>query len=108
IPAVAAEHYINGRDGEPYTDMKSVVSSLSVNYTTDKFVLTSVTGYFYDDTPYLMNNDWSEYATISATEEENFHSISEEARYLSKLDSPVNFMVGVYLDKSVLNYVKSL
>jgi outer membrane receptor protein involved in Fe transport len=85
-----------------------VVSSLSVNYTTDKFVLTSVTGYFYDDTPYLMNNDWSEYATISATEEENFHSISEEARYLSKLDSPVNFMVGVYLDKSVLNYVKSL
>ncbi len=108
IPKQVAAGYLNGRDGNQYTDMKSVTGTLTLGYKAENYSLTAVTGYYYNDTPYLMNNDWSSYATISATEHENFHSISQELRLLTDLDGPVNFMIGGYYERTVLDFERSM
>jgi outer membrane receptor protein involved in Fe transport len=108
IPPEVAANYLNGRDGRQYSEMDAVISSLTLAYATDAYSVTAVTGYFYHDTPYLMNNDWSSYATISATEHETFRSISQELRLLTSFDSRVNFMIGGFFEDTDLDFERSM
>lgn len=106
-PEVASK-LLNGRDGIQYTDQSSNVSSLELNYDFGNMALTGVTGYHYSNAKYLMNNDWSSFATIAATEQEKYDAFSQELRLLSDFEGSFNFMFGGYYQKTDLNFTRSL
>lgn len=102
IPREVAAGMIAGGNGDMYTDQKAIIASLTMNYNFGNFILTSITGYHDNDTRYLMNNDWTSFASIASTEHEDYDAFSQELRLLSDFDGPVNFMVGGYFQSSDL------
>ncbi|WBX84424.1 TonB-dependent receptor [Sphingosinicella microcystinivorans] len=80
----------------PYSKTRMLLSSLTANYDFENLTLTSVTGYFANNTKYFDNYDATVYMAYDAAEQEKFKSFSQEFRLLSSFDSPVNFMIGAY------------
>ncbi|MGE0666225.1 MAG: TonB-dependent receptor [Sphingomonadales bacterium] len=96
------------RDGDPYNDLWSIYSSLTMNYEADDFTVTSITGYMYYNiwTGHASGN--SSYTPIPVTIFEDFEQISQEIRFASGFDSPFNFVVGGYYEKSELGVKRNL
>lgn len=105
IPQEVAQYYLHGRDGEQYSDQDALVSVLSLNYAfSNNLVLASSTGFYTHNSKYLMNNDWTSFASISATEAEKYEQVTQELRLFSEYDGNVNFMLGAYFQDSQLDF----
>lgn len=92
----------------PYTDIDMVLGSLTVNYDADQFSLAAVTGLFSSDTKYFDNYDGTVYMAYDAAEHEKFDSMSQEVRLLSKFDSALNFMFGLYYQDTSLDFTNTV
>lgn len=91
--------------GQQYSDVKTIVTSLSMNYDiTENISITSTTGYYDLNSRVLMNNDWTSFATIAFTEAEKSWQFSQELRLQSDFDTPFNFMVGGYFERSNVHF----
>ncbi|MFV3073538.1 TonB-dependent receptor [Niveispirillum fermenti] len=105
IPQEVAQYYLHGRDGEQYSDQDSLVSVLSLSYAfANNLVLASSTGFYTHNSKYLMNNDWTSFASISATEAEKYEQVTQELRLYSEYDGNLNFMLGAYYQDSQLDF----
>lgn len=92
----------------PYTETTMALASLTINYDGDRFGLTSVTGYFNSDTEYFDNYDATVYMAYDSAEKEKYKSLSQEVRWLSKFESPLNFMVGAYYQDASLDFTNTV
>lgn len=88
----------------PYSDIKMYLASLQLNYETDNLSITSITGAFKSNTRYFDNYDSTVFMGYLASESEKYTSLSQEFRMLSKFESPVNFLIGAYYQKTKLDF----
>lgn len=107
LPAGYVENWPIAKQ-HPYTDMNMLFGSLTMNYEFDNFDFTSVSGYFDTDTSYLDNYDATSFFGYVAAEEEKYQAVSQEFRLLSTFDSPVNFMLGAYYQKTSLDFTNTV
>ncbi len=92
-------------DGQQYSDVKTIVAALTMNYDFGNDVsLTSTTGYYDLNSRSLMNNDWTSFATIAFTEAEKAWQFSQELRMQSSFDGPFNFMIGGYFERANVHF----
>jgi outer membrane receptor protein involved in Fe transport len=84
------------RDGKPYTDTWSTLTSLTMDYDLGDLKLTSVTGYFKLKHRQALDFTYSSYGQLYSALGENTRQWSQEFRLASDFDSPVNFTLGGY------------
>ena len=106
-PDIAATNPLLGRHGgRLYQDYDAYAFSTNATYSSDKVDLTSVTGlhrfvnYFlgdYDFTGAANGGTWG-------SERSRYKAFSEEIRAQTKLDGPINAMVGVYYQNTRLDF----
>ncbi|MFC4312599.1 TonB-dependent receptor [Steroidobacter flavus] len=100
LPAVYAVNYPYGNNGLPYYDSKFVLGALTLNKEFDKVSLTSTTGY-YDQTVTGGNNaDYTPFSLLWSTQHEDYDLFTQEVRVNTEFDGPLNFMGGLYYEKS--------
>ncbi len=82
-------------DGSLYNRYESASATLNAVFDSDYMQITSVTNYQW------VNNKWScacdfqsVPSSVWATENSTWRAFSEEIRFLSNLDGPINFMLG--------------
>ena len=96
MPAAMAANWLGGKDGEIYGDFDSIFAGLTMNWTTDNYTITSVTGF----TAYSRENSHaagsSAHTPIFASQLTHYSQVSQELRFLSNFEGPINFMIGAY------------
>ena len=95
-----AVNYPYGNGGVPYYDSKFFLGALTLNKEFDDVSITSTTGY-YDQTVSGSNNaDYTPFSLIWSSQHEDYELLTQELRTNTELSGPVNFMAGVYFEKS--------
>lgn len=84
------------RDGEPYTDTWSTLSSLTMNYDFGNVALTSVTGFFKLKHRQALDFTYSSFGEVFVALGEDTRQWSQELRLVSDFDGPLNFTLGGY------------
>lgn len=100
LPAqVAAANYRYAGDGSIYGDLKSSYMVLTSTATFDKLDVTSITAHYgFKQTD--LNNVSGEAYPASFSQLADFSQTSEEVRFTTKLDGPLNFMFGGFYSES--------
>ncbi|MFN3233698.1 MAG: TonB-dependent receptor [Alphaproteobacteria bacterium] len=88
----------NRPNGSGFASYDSLLVTLTMDYQTDDFVLTSVTGVHYYDWFRFDNFDSTVYWQLGGLQDEQQTTISQEIRFLSTFDSPINFMIGAFYE----------
>lgn len=99
LPAAVANTDPHNRGGNPYSDIKSLVTTLTINYKMDDLTLTSVTGYSGLDADQMMAFSFSSTPIAKVAMGEKAKTFSQEVRLLSDFDGPLNFTLGAYYEK---------
>ncbi|MDB5448244.1 MAG: TonB-dependent receptor [Phenylobacterium sp.] len=107
-PEVARTYQYGNDTGKPYEHMVSDLSSLTLNYVAGPLNMTAITGYYDYAIQYMGNFDYTGYDIIGATERDAYTQLSEQVRVYSSFHSPLNFMLGGYIESSALRYGKTL
>lgn len=89
---------------DPYTRIRMQMGRLQLKYDSEKFQITSLTGYFNSNTEYSDNYDATVFMAYVAAEREKYTALSQEIRVLTKLDSPVNVMIGGFYQGTNLSF----
>lgn len=84
------------RDGRPYTDTWSTLSSLTMDYDFGDLKLTSVTGFFKLKHRQALDFTYSSYGSVFIGLGEDTRQWSQELRLASDFDGPLNFTMGSY------------
>lgn len=92
---VAQANYRYARDGKLYADFDSQYAILTGNITSDPFDVTSITG-FYHFRQTDLNNVSGEAYPAGFSQLADFKQYSEELRFQSKFDGPLNVLAGVF------------
>ncbi|HTW35490.1 MAG TPA: TonB-dependent receptor [Rhizomicrobium sp.] len=108
IPASVAAHYPGSNGGIPFTDIPTELVSLTTDYkVTNNLTLTNVVGYYeYDETQWS-NYDFTDMTMASGQNDEHYKQWTEELRFASSFDFPVNFTGGFFYDHSNRHFVQS-
>ncbi len=92
-------------DGALYNLYQSYSATGTLSYKADKFLLTSVTNYNgYNESWACDCNFQSTSNGTWATEHSPWWAMSEELRFLSTFDAPVNFMLGGLAQKTMRDF----
>ena len=92
---VAEANYRYARDGEPYAEFGSEYAVVTAKWKDDKFDVESITGYYHFD-QYDLNNVSGEAYPASFTQFADFTQYSQELRFETKFDGPINFSTGAF------------
>lgn len=93
-PEAAALHPALG-DGVPFADSQQFLASLTADYDfSDVLTLTSVTGYYDIREKSFDSFTFTTVPAVSATNDIRITSLSQELRFTSNFDGPLNFVVG--------------
>ena len=95
---LAAAYSVDIGNGDPYGTYESIFSSLNLEYETDWGTITAVTGYYDYDYERWDNFDGTNWIQLMGIQLENQTQWSQEIRFLSALDGPLNFMVGGFYE----------
>lgn len=108
VPAdIAATNPLLGRHGgKLYQDYNSYSFTGIADYKTDDVDLTAVTGYHHFVNYFLGDYDFTGAANGGTwgSERSEYRAFSEEIRAQTRLESPLNFMVGVFYQNTKLNF----
>lgn len=85
-------------DGKHYARFKGVYGSLTGNYRTGPITLTSVTGFYDYDVNTWDNYDYTSIGLVQSVNNDSYHSFSQEFRFASEFDSPLNVVGGAYYE----------
>lgn len=101
--AMPAEFAVNNplaNGGIPFSKSEYTFASLNMNWYLDGLVVSSISG-FYDQTVSGAHGaDFSPFTQIFNSEREDYELLTQEVRLNSEFDGPLNFMFGVYGEKS--------
>ncbi|URI14729.1 MULTISPECIES: TonB-dependent receptor [Brevundimonas] len=87
-------------NGRPYSHNYSTMPVLTLNYDTDKFSITSVTGYYDYDYVSQSNADATSYSLFYSYSNEKNESFYQEVRATTSFDGPLNFAFGGHYEKN--------
>lgn len=108
--SVAPEYtrnFPNANGGVPYFDSEFTLTALTLNKRLEQMTLTSTTG-FYDQTVTQMSvSDWSPFAAIWASSDEDYRLWTQELRLNTEFDGPLNFMAGLYYESFDRDYMNA-
>jgi len=108
VPAdIAATNPLLGRHGgKLYQDYDSYSFTGIADYKADNVDLTAVTGYHHFVNYFLGDYDFTGAANGGTwgSERSEYRAFSEEIRAQTRLESPLNFMAGVYYQNTRLNF----
>lgn len=97
--AVAQANYRYAGDGHMYSRLKSGFGILTATLTSDVFDVTSITSYYrFKQTD--LNNVSGEAYPASFSQLADYRQTSEELRFQSKLDGPVNALFGLFISSN--------
>ncbi|PJG47379.1 hypothetical protein CAF53_03330 [Sphingobium sp. LB126] len=97
-PALAAT--IPGfRNGIPYSRMRTLLPSLTMNYSFGGMTLTSTTGYYYYNVKAFDNFGGTVYGNIASYNPQRNKTLTQEVRLASAFDGPIDFMVGGFFQR---------
>lgn len=98
LNAERAALYPGAKNGEPYTDYESMLTSLTLNWQVGQIDITSVSGYWsYENTSFDNFGFDSTVAVLGANTDDS-DSLTQEFRASSNFDGPLNFTAGVYYE----------
>ncbi|WP_246524970.1 TonB-dependent receptor [Sphingobium phenoxybenzoativorans] len=103
LPAdIAAETRFARPDGLNFNTYKSWGTTLSLDYDLDNLAISSVSNYNWNKNHWSNDIDYQSSPTVNiwGAEVSKYHAYSTELRLLSKFDSPVNFLLGGYYQKT--------
>ncbi|WP_165324496.1 TonB-dependent receptor [Rhizorhabdus phycosphaerae] len=104
LPPELVVGMLNGNDGKSFSRYKPIISSLTTNWTADRFKLTSVTGYYRYRLDYFQSNFAKTiYGGNMGSQRETYKQFTQELRLLTTFESPLNFMFGAYYEDSKLD-----
>lgn len=110
LPAdIAANFPLAKSDGSLFNDYKSWAVTGNVEYALDPLTWTTVVNYNYNQNHLATDADDQSYGPVSvyATELTKYHSFSAETRAQTKLDGPINGLLGFLYQstgRSLLQY----
>jgi len=106
LPSQIAQTIPGLGDGQLFSHYRSTSVSGTVNYDTDKMTVTSVTNYQTMRNANVFDAAFAGNPTsaLFAPARTRWHAFSSEARVLTHLDSPINFLVGGYYQRTRLGY----
>lgn len=108
--SVAPEYTVNfpnANGGVPYFDSEFYFGSLNLNKRFERLTLAATTG-FYDQTVTQMSvSDWSPFASIWASSDEDYRLWTQELRLNTEFDGPLNFMAGLYYESFDRDYMNA-
>jgi len=104
MPAeMAANFPYAKKNGQPYTDYRSIAVTNNLEYKTGGITFASITNYQYQHNVWFVDSDYQERATqVYVGSREKWRSVSEEARATTDFKIPLNGMVGVLYQRSWL------
>lgn len=82
---------------------KSWLTTLNMDWDVGAGVISSTTGYLKTREPNVYDPDQTRYFLINVDSEERFKQISQELRFASNEDGPVQYTAGAYLHHSKLD-----
>jgi len=98
--------YLSTLDSESFTRLESWSNTLNMHYRPQNVgELTSITGFNTNDYWSIGEFGLSNADAINAMNDKHYRAFSQEVRYLSTFDFPVNFLAGVYYQYSRFNGV---
>lgn len=101
MPEARAANYPGAKDGRPYTDYSSILTSLTMNYKLgDAATITSVTGYYKYKNSGFDDFDASAVGAVWGLNQDNSSAFSQEVRVATSFEFPVNFVVGGYFESA--------
>lgn len=104
LPAeVASANYRYARDGAMYAEFESSFAVLTGNLDFDKLGVSSITS-FYQFEQTDLNNVAGEAYPASFSQLADFSQFSQELRFQTRFDSPLNFMFGAFLANSEFTF----
>ena len=101
VPAAFIQDSWKGarKDGRPYGSVKTLLSILNMNYSTDDLTFSSVTSYLDLKFAQMNNYDQTSYGLANSAIGERSKIFAQELRLVSDFDAPVNFTLGGYYEK---------
>lgn len=90
--------WANVRDGRQFSTFKSQFGSLTMGLDLGSVSLTSVTGFYHYVQKGVYNVDFTSWAQVVGVNNDTYTSWTQELRLDSKLDGPVNFMLGGFFE----------
>jgi outer membrane receptor protein involved in Fe transport len=99
-PEIAAGYDgdVDRKGGRFFTSVSTILTTLNMNYRADKFTITSQTGLYYYKYTRYDNFDGTTYNQFLGIQFENNTNFSQELRFLSSFDFPLNVMFGLYYE----------
>lgn len=112
LPAamVSGNPYLNEHGGQLYDDYDSHTVTGTVSYSTAPIDYSLVSGYEYFGDQFMLKSDATSNmnrGTFAATDTA-YSAFSSELRAQSRLGGPVNFMAGLYYQKSSLDFLQDI
>lgn len=103
LPAVVSETF-RGTDssGPQEGELEAIVSSLSLEWNFGSFTLASLTGYNKIGYDTFSGLDQTTYSQLTQAENLDAEEFSQELRFSSQFDGPLNFVLGAYYQKANL------
>ncbi len=101
VGSVPAQYRVNApytRNGDPYYSAKIALLALTMKKDFDVGSITSTTGYYDQITQQLNSADQTSYATIWFPQRDHYKITTQELRFDTELDGPLNFMIGGYYE----------
>jgi iron complex outermembrane receptor protein len=101
-PEVAAtnpllDQFGGGKSGEEY---ESTVFTATFDWALDNFDIKTIFNYQDQEERWVGDQDGGDVTSIFAAEFNTFENLSAEIRAVTRLDQPVNFVIGAYLQKT--------
>jgi outer membrane receptor protein involved in Fe transport len=103
LPVGRAANYPNSKDGRPFTDYRSILTSLSMDYKLDWATITSVTGYYSYDNGSFDNFDFSAVGTVWGYNQDKSSAFSQEVRLATDFGGKFNVVLGGYFESAKRN-----
>lgn len=97
-PALA-QFFPKAKGGQGYLNANGVQGSLKLQYDAGKVLFTSVTGYYDMHDSGLGNFSYSSFDYFPGVNTSDERVLTEELRFNTKFDGPLNFIGGVYADR---------
>jgi len=108
IPAEVAALYPGSHGGVPFMDVRTYLSSLTMNYhLTGDLTLTSVTGYYNMAQRQFSNYDYTAFSIASGQNDDSNRTWTQELRLSSSFDFPLNFTAGLFYQNDTRQFIQS-
>src|SRR3546814_6918953 len=86
--------------GGLYNRYKSFAATANIAYDLDQATVTSVTNYNSNNNRWACDCDFQPQPIVFSTENSTWKAFSSELRLLTKLDGPINIMIGGLYQKT--------